>query len=440
MDRRRWIQNLSLASLTGLLINSSKNLKAQTPPTNPKPASPLLAAPQWILLGDGTPALWIWLATGSKFAKLSSTNSDDDGPEIFATSMVELPSTQAGSVTFPLLPRFASANDQFFTFNVETATGITETFKLKVPLLLASDGAVRFLAGSCINQNHATRTLTLKAMMESQGDFTILLGDAIYYENENWRNLDSLRSRWQLNRSLAEFGALAQSKPIAAVWDDHDFGPNDSGTNFRFRHQTRKIFLEQFPREVSGAAQEQEGIYFSQKQGNTRFIILDNRTYRDPVLAFSAKNYLGPQQLDWFKKCVSLNDYSRLIIAGGSQFFVYNPLKEGYRQYAEHQEFQQFLKENLKKPCLFISGDIHQTEILDLRAIFPVPAWELTTSGIANTPVNFAHVLRNSPPAIYRSKLPYTFARVGSSEDAFEIDHIDYEGRTLANLLLYDRY
>jgi alkaline phosphatase D len=54
------------------------------------------------------------------------------------------------------------------------------------------------------------------------------------------------------------------------VWDDHDFGYNDSGRHYPFKKESKEIFLDFFGDQGDSLIRKHEGIYHTawlEKQG-----------------------------------------------------------------------------------------------------------------------------------------------------------------------------
>ena len=95
--------------------------------------------------------------------------------------------------------------------------------------------------------------------------------------------------------------------PQYAIWDDHDFGPNDAGRNYIFKNESRAIFNDYWLNPTSG--ENKEGIYTMMNYGDVDFFLLDDRFFRSDVnLADTINNivnedkaYFGKLQLNWLK-------------------------------------------------------------------------------------------------------------------------------------------
>jgi hypothetical protein len=421
---------------------------------------PLLqASPQWTLLEDGRLALWMLARSGAHALRLTAadTASGDllaaaglarEGLEPSEAGLILLPSPQERHPELVELARSRGALDahglpvvHFFVESaaIPDARGPLATLSLPRAAVgsVAEVEGFSFLFGSCINPGIAERVAVLNAMALVPADFCFLLGDSTYFRPQDWNTRDGMLARWAENRALKAFAALGASKPILAIWDDHDYGPNDSTGNFPNKALSRAAFLSHFPRDVQGPAREGTGIHFTLKIGGTRLVFLDDRTWRDPTpwITRTGGAYLGDEQFRWFQDVVEMRDYSRLVVAGGSQFFAPNPFKESYRRHChEFSEFTALLRDTLEVPVTFLSGDVHLTEVTALDGVFPHGGHELTNSGIGNNPVGVLRAFKRLNRSAYLYDRGLTFARVTVLEDAVWFDHFNAQAKLLARL------
>lgn len=145
----------------------------------------------------------------------------------------------------------------------------------------------RIAFGSCNHQNrHQTIWSTIAA---HNPELFLMIGDNVYgdfgYRGE--ADLGTFAHAYQLQGSHPEFIAFRNQVPMLASWDDHDFGPNDSGGAFSFRERSEQLF-ESFWRS-SDAVRARPGIYDSMMIGpegeRVQLIILDTRFFRDPLIS-----------------------------------------------------------------------------------------------------------------------------------------------------------
>ncbi len=255
--------------------------------------------------------------------------------------------------------------------------------------------------GSCGHQDHSLPIFNV--VVEHNPDLFIFLGDNIYGDTYN---MDTLQAKYDRLNSKPSFQNLKKNTDIIATWDDHDFGWNDAGRHYKFKKESKEIFLDFFNEPKNSERRKREGIYTSYdyvKNGkNLQVILLDVRTFRDNLLKhqkadnnfFYKRDYapyqnadstlLGAAQWKWLEKELSKPADVR-IIASGSQFGIeYN----GYEAWAnfpfEQQKFLDLVKKTKANGVVFISGDVHYAEISKIETPDLYPIYDITSSGLSS--------------------------------------------------------
>jgi phosphodiesterase/alkaline phosphatase D-like protein len=164
-------------------------------------------------------------------------------------------------------------------------------------LCLPSAQATLIQFGSCNNQNLLDSSASIYASITSvKSDVFIWLGDIIYTDKVKNRFLLSFRAddtesvrqkftTWK--RSDANMKLENSTSLLMGVWDDHDFGINDGGSEHEFKTETQQIFLDYMNVPLDSPRRLREGVYSSEVIGEAgervRIILLDARFHRDPI-------------------------------------------------------------------------------------------------------------------------------------------------------------
>ncbi|MCS7169165.1 MAG: alkaline phosphatase family protein, partial [Candidatus Kapabacteria bacterium] len=173
-----------------------------------------------------------------------------------------------------------------------------------------------------------------------------------------------------------------------AIWDDHDYGPNDSDRSFLHKHSARQVF-QLFWCNPTYGIDGLHGITTSFSWGDVDFFLLDNRFWRTPNrLKSQRRTLLGTEQLQWLRDAlVSSRATFKVIVIGGQ---VLNPLPvfETYANCApeERDELLQMLQQERIPGVFFLSGDRHFTELSRLNRHDLYPLYELTVSPLTSSP------------------------------------------------------
>ena len=87
-------------------------------------------------------------------------------------------------------------------------------------------------------------------------------GDNVYLREADWDSKTGIYHRYTHSRSIKELQPLLASTQNFAIWDDHDFGPNDGDRSFYFKYETQNAFKNFWANKTYGTdANQKEGIY-----------------------------------------------------------------------------------------------------------------------------------------------------------------------------------
>lgn len=259
--------------------------------------------------------------------------------------------------------------------------------------------------GSCGWERHELPIFN--RIVEHNPDLFIFLGDNIYGDTDN---RDTLRAKYERLGSKSSYKNLKENVPIIATWDDHDFGRNDAGKEYQMKEESKDIFLNFFDEPKDSERRKHPGIYHSYLYEigtkKLQIILLDERTFRDTLLPYNGEfdedsrysfykndysphkdsipTLLGEEQWIWLENELRKTADIRLI-GSGTQFSIeWN----GYEAWAnfpyEQQRFLDLIKETKANGVLFISGDVHYSEISKLETDF-YPIYDFTSSGLSST-------------------------------------------------------
>ncbi|MBT4765057.1 alkaline phosphatase family protein [bacterium] len=172
-----------------------------------------------------------------------------------------------------------------------------------------------------------------------------------------------------------------------AILDDHDFGPNDSDRGFWNKNESLKAFELFWANPSYGVGDISGAITFFQ-WGDADFFLLDNRTYRSPDKRKTGeKTQLGEDQLQWlFDNLSSSHGTFKFVVMGG-QFLSTSPTYESYTNYGFDKERKRIInyiyEENIKN-VVFLTGDVHFSELAVLRKKGMPTIWDITSSPLSS--------------------------------------------------------
>jgi alkaline phosphatase D len=207
-------------------------------------------------------------------------------------------------------------------------------------------------------------------MAEQKADLMLWLGDNLYLREPDWNTWNGIIKRYSHTRSIPELQPLLSSTQNYAIWDDHDFGPDNSCKSFFNKDQTLEAFRLFWGNSTYGT-REMEGAISSFQWGDADFFLLDNRWYRDPdEIIKEGKTMLGEKQLEWLLYNLVTSKATFKIVALGGQFLTDATNAESYSANGFEKEREQiidFIYTYNIKNVVFLSGDVHFSELSVLK-------------------------------------------------------------------------
>ncbi len=197
------------------------------------------------------------------------------------------------------------------------------------------------------------------------------LGDNIYLRPGDFDNRSGILHRYSHSRAISQLQRLLRTSHHYAIWDDHDFGPNDSDRSYIHKDWTREAFNLFWANPPTTHPSLAGTIATAFRHNDAEFFMLDNRSKRAPndCKTCDPMPLLGQEQLDWLIDALVGSTASYKFVLIGGQ--VLNPA-ETYETYAHHhhEEREQLLdrieKEGIRN-VIFLSGDRHHTELTRMQ-------------------------------------------------------------------------
>jgi alkaline phosphatase D len=241
-----------------------------------------------------------------------------------------------------------------------------------------------------------------QSIAAAKPDFMVWLGDDVYYREADWTTEAGMRRRWAHDRALPELQPLLGAVHHYAMWDDHDYGSNDSDRTFRDRATSLRVFQDYWLNPTYGTP-ETPGVFTRFTWGDVEFFLLDDRSFRAPDDAPPGpdKRMFGAAQMRWLEEALTSSEATFKIVAGGSQMLNPLALFEAMGKYpAEQKELLDFLRKTKIPGVVFLSGDRHFTELLARREPGLYPLYELTASPLTSGPAKPKDEEKNNPARI----------------------------------------
>ena len=260
----------------------------------------------------------------------------------------------------------------------------------------------RIAFGSCARQ--AKRQPILDTILAAEPELFIYLGDNIYADT---RFKCIMRRKYNRLARKPEFQRLRAGLPTLSIWDDHDYGVNDSGVENKFKVEAEAEFLDFWRIPEDSPRRTRPGIYghhtFEADGRTLSIILLDTRYFRDAPLETkrpdvkgpgapfrrkykpdpdASKTILGEAQWAWLAE--RFNEPADLrIIATSVQFgHSYNGLESWNNFPVEKARMLQLIKKSGANGVIFLSGDVHWGEISRVKKGAGYPIYDVTSSGL----------------------------------------------------------
>lgn len=184
---------------------------------------------------------------------------------------------------------------------------------------------------------------------------------------------------------------LYREAATAYVWDDHDFGPNNSDSTAPGRANARTVYRERVPHYPLPAGTGDNSIYQSFQVGRVLVMMADVRSARDPNSApsSSTKTMLGTGQKAWMESLLTSTTAEALIWIMPGQWMDVDSTDTWTVFQRERDELVQLFGDTgwLRRMCT-IGGDTH-AQCLDTGRgnrwggfpVFQVASVDATPSG-----------------------------------------------------------
>ena len=200
-------------------------------------------------------------------------------------------------------------------------------------------------------------------MKELRPEILLLLGDNVYSHSVNRtvrldHNHVPQRGGIRGDKSVTHFWPVIKEVPTYAVWDDHDFGGNNSKANdlklennrSATREESRIAFMDAWANPSYG--QNHQGIYHSFTWGGVEFFMLDGRYFK------SNNAGLGNDQLNWLKDKLKSSTATFKILANGQTLPGGSSGSEGWHR-PDAEEIVALANREGINGIVWFGGDVH---------------------------------------------------------------------------------
>lgn len=224
-------------------------------------------------------------------------------------------------------------------------------------------------------------------------------GDAIYADTED---MHKMKKGYDLQMQQKGYKEIVAKIPILGTWDDHDYGKNDAGSEYKMKKESQQLFLDFLKTPSSAPIRKQKGIYnsklFTTEKGAVKIILLDTRYHRTPLNRnLKTKHYtsnqynkgtlLGKEQWTWLENELNTSTVAYNVIVSSIQVLSSQHRFEKWANFPHEMiKVLQLIKTSKAKNVMFLSGDRHISEF-SKTTIENVnyPIIDFTSSGLTHT-------------------------------------------------------
>ena len=248
--------------------------------------------------------------------------------------------------------------------------------------------SIKIGLGSCLDQDYPQPIW--QSIKKEDLNYFIFLGDNVYGDTR-YGSLRKMKSAYDKQKKvLPDF---LNDISIFSIWDDHDFGINDGGADYRFKRQAQELYLDFWDITKDDDRSNREGIYFSKNEiffnKKFKFIFLDTRFFRSKLKG-KKSNYieniepdatiLGNAQWTWLENELK-SDFDFLFIFSSIQIIAKDHRFEKWSNFPiERAKLFELLEQFNDKTILF-SGDRHRAGIYRKNGIIEVTSSSMNKPG-----------------------------------------------------------
>lgn len=251
--------------------------------------------------------------------------------------------------------------------------------------------------GSCVYSNEAEYDRPgepygsgyeiFQAICKKNPQLMLWLGDNVYLREPDWSSRSGIFHRYTHFKSMPEIQELWKSMHHYAIWDDHDFGPNNADRSFVGKETTLEAF-QLFWGNPEYGIKGQPGITTQFSFNDVDFFLLDNRYYRTSNDRKTGERFiLGKEQVQWLVDALVFSQASFKIVAIGGPFLNSEKIYENHANYSkERKQLISLIRKEKIKNVIFLSGDMHKTELSKMNLGRGNYLYDYTCSPLTSAP------------------------------------------------------
>jgi alkaline phosphatase D len=334
-----------------------------------RPFASLAAAPGYPrlmegpMVGGATPdSITLWGRASGEFDLEVEYGTDPDLAAPLRSAPVRV--TAATDFTARItLTGLAPATRYYYRLRVD---GIPDRYRLTpswTRTAPAGRAPFRVAFGSCARHQLDWEQPIFRTVTAAEPDLFFWLGDHIYADSTSpWVMAEEYRRQ----RSIAAMQPLMRTVPQLAIWDDHDFGLNNSDSTNPMREASLAAFRNYWANPAFGLP-DCPGVFFQYAYGGVDFFFLDGRYYRSPNAGPDGpgKTLLGDCQRGWLRQAlVASRAPFKVLVSGSGWSSEDGPAGDTWAAFlTERNALFDFIRDRGIEGVFCLSGDTHFGEV-----------------------------------------------------------------------------
>jgi alkaline phosphatase D len=253
---------------------------------------------------------------------------------------------------------------------------------------LVQANSIKLGLGSCLDQDYPQPIW--ESIKKENLNYFIFLGDNVYGDSY-FGNLRKMKKAYEKQEKVLP--NFLNQLQIYAIWDDHDFGVNDGGENYKNKVKAKRMFLDFWGVPKEDERNFREGVYFSTDEifheKKFKLIFLDTRYFRSELMGnkgdyiankSEGATILGNEQWRWLKNQLN-TEFDFLIIFSSIQIIATEHGYEKWSNFPNDREKLFDMLEQYKDKTLLFSGDRHRSGIYKKNGITEITSSSLNKPG-----------------------------------------------------------
>ena len=301
--------------------------------------------------------------------------------------------------------------------------------------------------GSCLHQDRSMAIL--KTIEKKELDLFMFIGDNVYGDQKDGELDKLIRTYKQQYNNLENF---LKNVSTDFIWDDHDFGLNDGGSDYRYKDRAKELFLETWKIPSQDPRRLRDGLYFDkmiEKNGlKVHLIFLDNRTFKSEwkltdefnkegkeryVKDFDPdKTLLGKKQWQWLKDKLNEDSNIKIILSSLQILSLGHGWESWDKLPLEREKLFNLIDESNVSNLFILSGDRHRGGFYSFKTVDNNDIYEFTSSSL-NLPIPF-NTEEKGPLRIGSTYRKANFGVVSIFEDKVVMELTSNKGKVVNSL------